>query len=327
MQITTPNLAFLFSSVEHRFWGAFTSAPKFYDALASVIPSSTEQNVYGWMGQIPKPRIWTGSRTVHTPAPETYLVANKPIEDTLSLSRFKIEDDSYGIYLPMAGQLGTMMSKAPDYFLRDLIFAQGDFASTVLQNGLDGGPHWSATHAVDIYDASKGTYCNDFRSGGVSVNGVTVGGALAPTPYRTLWEEMSNRKGQSGEPLGITPNLLVVPPQLKFVGETLLQTQFFAPQAWGGTTMVGSTENVLRGSSDLKVVPEFGQFPTTWLLLDTAHGDVKPFVWQERTATEFAYRISPTDPAVFDQALYIYGALRRGAPAWSHAFLSSISGA
>lgn len=325
MLITPTSLQFFFTDLETRFWTAYGAAPTFADKIATVIPVGTEQSIYGWIGMVDKMREWVGPRTVHSPAPQTYTLINQNFELTESVDKFKLEDDQFGIYYPMVQFMGIQAKKWTDIQLRDLLTNSGSQIGT-RQIGLDQLTHWNTAHPVDFYDSSKGTFCNDFTGGGVVVNGVTVGGALAPTAFATLWQEMASRKSESGEALGIVPNLCMVPPQLDITAKTILHAQFFAPQTGlSGTTNVGATENMLKGSSDILMVPELAASPTVWYLMDT-NKPVKPFIWQLRQAPEFVYRITPQDPVVFDTHTYVYGVTSRGAPGFSHAWLSSRSG-
>ena len=137
-----------------------------------------------------------------------------------------------------------------------------------------------------------------------------------------------SRKGEDGEALGLNPNVLMVPPQLEAAGKMILTADFYAPQtaaAVGLGTMVGSSQNILKGSAELLVVPELAADPTTWYLLDTSRA-IKPFVFQQRQAVNFVIRTQEQDPIVFDEHRYLYGADARGAVGWSLPWLSARSG-
>lgn len=323
MLITPANLSFFFTNLETRFWTAYSTAPTFYDKIATTYPVSSEQWASGWMGMLDKMRVWNGSRTTHQPAPQTYLVQIKPFELTEQIDQFKLEDDTYGIYFPTVSFMGENAKKWPDYELRDLIMNQGSWTGAA-QLGLDGLTQWNTAHPVDFYDSSKGTYCNDF-TGGVSVNSITVGGALNVNSFATLWEEMASRKSESGEALGLMPDMTMIAPQLKLTADTILNAQFFAPATVGNITgSVGSTENVMKGWTDRLVIPEFASAPTVWYML-CCNKPIKPFSWLLRSAPNFTYRINPQDPTVFDTHTYTYGSWSRGAPAWSFPWLSSKS--
>lgn len=323
---TQAGLQFFFTGLQQNFQAAYQTTESWHEKVATTVPSSSEQNVYGWIGKIDKMREWVGPRVTHSPAAQTYTLVNRPYELTETIDKFKLEDDQFGIYAPVATQLGWQAKKWPDYQLRDLLFNTGT-QTGARQNGLDGLTHWNTAHPVDFYDASKGTFCNDFR-GGVVVNGVTVGGALTPQGYATLRQEIMSRKGEDGEPMGLVPDLLMVPPQLEGAGKMILEASYYAPQTYANVglgTNVGAQENIQKGSAKLFVNPDWAANPTTWMLLCT-NRPVKPFVFQQRQAVNFVYRINPQDPAVFDTHSYIFGTDARGAVGWSHAWLSAISG-
>jgi phage major head subunit gpT-like protein len=72
---------------------------------------------------------------------------------------------------------------------------------------------------------------------------------LNPTYYATVRNAMMNFKNAEGRPLGIRPNLLVVPPSLEAQAREILQAQYVPSPS-------GSKTNVWQGSADLLVVPE-----------------------------------------------------------------------
>lgn len=324
MLITPANLSFFFTNLETRFWAAYGTAPIAYDKICTTYSVSSEQWVSGWMGMLNKMREWVGPRITHSPAPQTYLVPIQNFELTESIDQFKLEDDTYGIYFPTVSFMGEQSKKWPDYQVRDLLLNQGSQTGS-RQKGLDGLNQWSTVHPVNYYDASYGTYSNDFR-GGFSVNGVTVGGALGVNQFATLWEEIASRKSESGEALGLMADLTMTAPQLKITLDTILQAQFFAPATIGNlSSQVGSAENMLKGWTDRLVWPDLAASPTTWFQL-VCNKPIKPFSWLLRQAPNFVYRVNPQDPVVFDEHTYLYGTMARGAPAWSFAWLSAISG-
>ncbi len=322
----------LFTQYEIRFQAAWTVAEEWHSTIATEVPATTENWLGAWLGMTDKYRQWNGPRIVREPAPQTYFVTIYPYELTESIDRYKLEDDIHGVYSPLIGNMGKMAKKLPDYLLRDLIFNAGD-QTGIIQNGLDGLTHWNTAHPVDYWDSSKGTYCNDFR-GTFTINGVVTGGALTVNGFNTVWQAMSSRVSESGEALGLIPDLTVVPPQLKATAQTILQAQMIGAAVIGnlgtgsaGTAnapFVGSTENVLRGWTDLQVNPDFAGYPTDWLTLVTK-GAVKPFGIAMRQAPNLVYRNRLDDPMNFDSHSLLIGSDARLSPMWAPAFLSSIS--
>ena len=327
--ITPAGLPFFFSDLQNRFWQAYGVAEKFYDKICTTRPIGTEQVVDGWLGKLDKPRLWTGARAVRTPAPQTYIVPVQNWELTESVDKFKIDDDMMGIYYPIVQDMGENFAKNPDYQVRDLLQGVGAQVGAK-QNGLDGLPFFSTAHPIDFYDASKGSFCNDF-TGGFSVGGINVGGPIGINAYQTIWNEFASRRAESGEALGVTMNCLMHSPQINFIVKSILQGTFFAPGSFGGlpsgglTGEVGAMDNVLRGTSDSLMVRELSNQPTVYYGFDTTRS-VRALIWNVREKTQFAYRISPTDPVVFDTHQYIYGGHSRETPSLSHAWLAMRSG-
>jgi hypothetical protein len=237
------------------------------------------------------------------------------------------------------------MAKWPDYQVRDLLQNQGYWTNSY-QNGYDGLSFFNTAHQNDFYDASKGTFPNDYTGGGVTVNSILIGGGLAPNAFATVYEDMSRRKTASGEPWGIMPDLLATGPMLKLTADTILQAQFMGLPVVGniGTqatanpanpnqTLVGATENVMKSYADRLMWPDLGgstsigggTYDSVWYLFDTSK-PVKALSWLLRMAPDFVYRTNPDDPIVFDTHTVAYGSKARGAPAWGFHQLASRSG-
>jgi phage major head subunit gpT-like protein len=328
MLITPSNLNLFFTELDTRFWSAFEQQPVWHEQIATVYPAGTEQWAMGWIGMLDKLRVWKGSRVVHQPAPQTYTATIVNFELTESIDQFKLMDDTHGIYAPMISHMGEMSKKWPDYTVRDLIEASGDFASTATQLGTDGVAHWSASHPIDFYDSSKGTYVNDYGASGTSINGVTCGGTFNQNSFLTVKQDHASRKNESGEKMGGNdPNLLMVPTYLEPAAKMVLQSQFFSPATFTGMnsqTFVGAMDNPLRGSTDLMANADLSS-QVAWYLLNTKRV-VKPFGFVMRQAPQLTPRVSPTDPSVFDSHTYLYGVVARGVPVWSLPWLSSRSG-
>lgn len=349
MLITPSNLNVLFSAVETRFWQAFTAEQLYYQRLATIYPVATEQWVSAWLPMTDKLREWNGARIVRTPAPQTYTVPIKLFEATYGIDKFKVEDDTYGVYMPTVARLGQQAAKWPDYQLRDLLQNAGAWTGG-FQNGTDGLTHWNTAHQIDFYDSSKGTYTNDYSGGGVTINGTLTGGTLSPNAFATIYEDMMRRKSESGEAQEVTPDLMVVPPTLKLPMDTILQAQFMGMPVIGtiGTAsinpnpptaglnanapFVGASQNLMKGWCDGLCWRDLGgstslgggTYDQAWYVLDTSK-PIKPFSWLQRQAPEFAFLVNPTDSVVFETHVFQYGVAARGSAAWSLPFLSSRS--
>lgn len=332
------NMNLFTTAVKTGYDVAYQNTPIWHSRIAQVIPITNESVVNGFVGMIENAREWIGPRQVRTPAPQTYLVTPKPFELTWGIDRFRLDDDklNWGLYLTYARMAAEKDAKVPDYQLRDLIFNLGAWTGTP-QLGTDGLSHWNVAHLVDPFDASKGSYCNDYR-GGVSVDSVITGGALTPNAFKSVFADASVRKNESGEAGMTTPDMLTSSTHLRGEVEVILKNAMISPASFGGlgtgavgtsnAPFVGMMDNPLKGYVDYELIEDLGISAATRLqwLLTRSKGVMKPFSCFIRSGVVTAAKVAETDENVFNSHTYVFGSWQRMAPAWGLPFLSSISG-
>lgn len=292
MIINNASLAALRTNFSNIFQSAFDGAPTFSPELATTVASSTGSNTYGFLDRVPKMRQWVGERQIQNLKEYGAQIVNQPYELTIQVDRDDIEDDNLGVYAPLMAELGRQARKWPDQLLVAALQA-GTSA-----NGFDGLPFFSASHTL-----SGSSQSNNF-----------TGSALTAPNYATARAAMMAYVGADGQPLGVMPDLLVVPPQLEAAARTILNAEMIADVNGGGTT------NIWRNSARLLVVPELANEATTWYLADSSKG-VKPFIFQQRKAPQLTMKDSETDENVFHQRQFLYGAESRGAVGYALWFL------
>jgi phage major head subunit gpT-like protein len=108
--------------------------------------------------------------------------------------------------------------------------------------------------------------------------------------------------GEDGEPLGVDPRLLIVPPQLE---KEALEIVAAERNSSGAT-------NVLRGTAEVLVVPELANEGTVWYLADVSKG-IMPLVFQMRQEPVITAMDQPTDEGVFSENQMRVGVKARGA--------------
>lgn len=126
MAVLTPALlTALTTGFRKEYQSAFDAAmPEVqYTKLATVVPSSTKSNTYGWLGDFPDYREWIGDRVIKDMAAHSYAIENKDFESTVGVKRTDIEDDNIGIYAPMMAHMGQMSARFPDKLVFDLLKA------------------------------------------------------------------------------------------------------------------------------------------------------------------------------------------------------------
>lgn len=115
MAIITPALiAALMTGYRSEYQRVFGETPTDWNKLATLVPSKSKSNTYGWLGQFPKLKEWVGSRSVQSMAAHGYAITNKLYESTVEVPRTDIEDDEIGVYMPLVGEMARAARSHPD---------------------------------------------------------------------------------------------------------------------------------------------------------------------------------------------------------------------
>lgn len=270
---------------------AYGNTPTFYEQMATVVPSTTKENDYGWMASIPALREWLGPRVVRNLSEHSYTLKNKPFELTVGVDRDDIEDDNLGVYDMRFAGMAEAAAKWPDRLLKTVLQA----GTSAL--GFDGVAFFAATHPLN----PAGNQSNNFTSS-----------ALSDTNFAANRAAMMAYTSESGESLGVMPNTLFVPPQLEDTARQIVVAEYGAS---------GAT-NVQKGQANVVVVPELANQSTTWYLADTSHA-IKGLIFQRRKAPVFVNKDAPTDDNVFFLRQFLYGVDARGNAGYGPWFLMS----
>lgn len=111
----------LFTGFKAAFKNGFGGAQPIWDQVATRVPSTTSQEDYAWLGDMPAIREWVGDRVVRGLAESGYTIRNKSYELTIGVKREKIEDDQYGIYTPIMQEMGQSVRQFPDKLVFGLL--------------------------------------------------------------------------------------------------------------------------------------------------------------------------------------------------------------
>lgn len=123
MTAGTPDLTTLFTGFKGSFNKGFSGAQTAYRTIATIVPSNTKEEEYGWLGQFPKMREWIGPRVIHRLAAHHYKIRNRNFEQTISVDRDDIADDTYGFYGPLFEEMGRAAAELPDELVFSLLAA------------------------------------------------------------------------------------------------------------------------------------------------------------------------------------------------------------
>lgn len=286
--ITNALITALFQGFRGEFQAAADATPTDWMKVATMVPSTTAGNTYGWLGQFPKLREWIGARVVKDMQADAYQILNKTFEATVGVKRTDIEDDNLGIYRPLFAEMGRAAASHPDELIFALLAAGGSTLCYDGQNFFDTdhpvyantdgtgavtatsnvntsgtGPNW---YLLDVSRALKplilqvraaadlqamtdrndeGVFTNDEYRYGIRARHNAGFGfwqmayrsnqALTAATYGAARAAMRGLKADGGRPLGIRPNLLVVPSSLEATARKLLVKDENGGNEWAGS--------------------------------------------------------------------------------------------
>lgn len=118
----------IFRGFNTSFNKGFQGAESQWGDVAMLVPSSTKELTYAWLGQVPRLREWLGDRVIKSISAYGYTIINRKFEATIEVGRDDIEDDQFGVYGPMFEDMGRAAKEHPD----ELIFALLGAGTTTL---------------------------------------------------------------------------------------------------------------------------------------------------------------------------------------------------
>ena len=286
MLVNQPNLTAVFLNLKTTFNKAFEAAPSIWNEIAMLVPSSSKQNDYSWLSRFPKMREWIGEKYLKTLEAFKYVIANKDFEATVAVDRNDIEDDTLGIYGPMAQEAGFSAKQLPDEIVLELV--NNGFTNL----GFDGQFFFDADHPVGdpaVSVSNKGTAKLKFD---------TLANAQAS--FGVARTAIRNFKDDESRPLDLKPTILLVPPAFEDTATALINNE----------RLEDGKPNPYKGSVKVVVSGRLTS-DTAWFLLVT-NKPVKPFVYQERKKPVFVQQTTSDSDDVFMKKEFKFGAEARG---------------
>jgi phage major head subunit gpT-like protein len=289
MLINEASLRALFIGFRTDFQNAFEGAPKDFEKIATVVPSSTKENIYPWLGKMAQIREWLGERVVQNLDVHDYTIKNDKYEGTIGISRDTLEDDTFGVYKPVLQELGRAAGTHPDKLIFSLLLngfnkpcydgqyffdADHPVGDQSVSNVIEGAGTpwfllvtkrplkpliWQVRRNYEFVNRDALTDDNVFYreeyiygvsarvSAGYGLWQMAVAGKadLTPGNYALARAKILSFLSDTGEPLGLFPDLLVVPPSLEGAARKILVND---------RNDQGAT-NEWAGSADLLVTP------------------------------------------------------------------------
>jgi len=265
------------------FFEAYEAAPGDWERIATVVPSEHDTEKYAWLGSVPKMREFKDERVPAGLLPHDYSIKNRTWEASIAVERAALEDDQYGQIKLRVQELAQEAKRHQDELVFSLL--KDGFTSLCY----DGQYFFDTDHA----EGDSGTQSNRGTS------------ALSASSLQAAFTAMMKFKDDKGKPMGIIPDALVVPPDLKWTAMELLESVYAPDTAAGKTEM---RKNVLSGALDMIVSPYLSD-SNDWLLLCTKRV-VKPIIFQSRVPVEFA-ALEANSENGFMRDEYVYGVRAR----------------
>lgn len=295
MDITPNNIRSIGRTYSAAFQAAQRETEVWYPKLATVVPSMGAENVYAWMASLPKMREWVGPRVIKNVSAHEHTIRNKKWEDTVSVPAEAIEDDTFGIYGPIATELGRQAKLYPQDIIAQLML---DGEASLCY---DGQNFFDTDHPANEAVAASGTQRNYW----------STGLALTDANLQTVLKTMRGYTDETGRPMGVRPKTLIVPPSLEITALTIVKAALLTN---GGTNLYSQL------GLEVMVIDELEAEPTAWYVADLTRS-IKPLVFQERRPVRFITKTAPTDDNVFLLDEFIWGADARGNAGYALWFL------
>jgi phage major head subunit gpT-like protein len=168
--IKKPQLDALRTSFRTEFDGGLVLATPQFEKVATIVPSSSVSNTYGWLGEWPEMIEWVGPRQLKSLEEHGYVIINKKWESTVVVKVDDISDNNLGQYAPRFRASGMVVGEHND----KITFKMLKEGETELC--YDGQPFFDTEHPVNAEHDGSGA--------DVSVSNMTVdGGYAGPTWY------------------------------------------------------------------------------------------------------------------------------------------------
>lgn len=262
----------LLDNMRGEFDQGLTDYTPTFEDVATVVTSTKGSDDFGWLGNVPRMRLFNGERIPVKLSGYKYSIDNDEYEASVALDMKDIEDDTTGKYLALARQIGTAKVSFPDEIIYGTILP-GGFANLAY----DGQYFFDSDHNIGL-------------SGNQS-NLITA--KLGPTGFNEAINLFYQFKDDQGRP--INPNLdleVVVPWQLRATAAALFDAK----------TLSGGADNPNYKAATWKVNPWLTD-ANQWYVINKTPG-LKPFVFVKRLEKDLQVlgNTSPTGTGVINES-------------------------
>lgn len=262
-----------------------TKAWEDWQKWCSVVMSGTGSESYPMSMVTGAMRKWIGDRVINKLDVARLTVRNEDFERTEAVNRNDVDDNNFGLYMPMFEAMGVDGGNLWGRLATDALLEPGKWA--------DGKDFFSATRK---FSGSKGA----------TVYNNVVGGALTSATYDLARSQMTGFMDIEGRnPLGLLPDLIVVGPKLERTAQRLFAAELVSDNGV-------AIDNLYKNEVSVQVNPYISG--EQWFLMCTSRG-IQAVAVQKRKVGEMQRWDQEHDSCVKDQNENHYGLHYRGAAA------------
>lgn len=270
----------LTKALKVEFNRAYIQAPgPKYDPLITRVPSTSNMETYGWMGDVPQIREWIGEKVFKHIKDYQYTIYNKNYEASISVDENEIEDDQAGIIMPRVQMLAQRAKLWPNVLISNLLMANG--------LAFDGAAFFS-DRAI-----------NDNNLAGTGITEAQILADLAQAR-----KAMMRFIDDYGEPLELEGDTIVCPPELEITFKKIIQSSTFI------TATAQGVANVWAGVIKQVVVDARLIDLSDWYLMCSQY-PLKPFILQNRKNVQFVGVDKPDSETRFRTRRLMYSSEAR----------------
>lgn len=259
------NSIVLEKALRTEFMKAFDNGENPMDVMPMIMSttSTSKDEKYGWLGQVPQLREWKDSRQLSGLLDFDYSIPNVHYEATLQVDRDDIEDDQYGHVKVRIQDLARRAKTHP----RKLFFELLVDGETGLS--YDGAAFFSASHKYTADGAAQSNLHTGTKAGTVPT------AAELSDDFEQARAKMKKFVDEHDEPFneGELDLMIVASPDL----EGVLDRVF-------GAELLSNSTNTLRGAA--KYMTSSRLSGADWYIVEMS-GSLKPFIKQDRQSPRF----------------------------------------
>lgn len=178
MLVTPSGLHSIFTAFSAAYAQGAQQAPALWKEVATLAPSLSGEQEYGWIGHLPMLRHWSGDRIIQSLQMSGYTIKNKRWEATVSVPLDAVQDDSYGVFGSHFSEMGYAAEQHKD----ELVF--GLLSQGFAQRCHDGQYFFDTDHPLIQPDASVVSASNHGGGSGTPWYLLDTSRALRPIIYQ-----------------------------------------------------------------------------------------------------------------------------------------------